>query len=189
MFFNINTIWTKNIGGSGLLDKEQQRNIWQEVKKVVKKQDKEAIEQILYYGEMDIDLAWKSFYLSYNYNELMKWIKKKLRSIDFMQYIYEYRLFQLYFLYKEIGKEQDAQRIREKIKNLQTEIKEKRKEVLSIYTEIKELQKIHGDKIKEYMEAIEADDDTIGIDEEYLERELAKLGMGDTNGTTTEKTI
>ena len=138
-----------------MLDKQEQKNILREIKDIIKKNDRKTMENIIYYGEMTTDMIWKSVYYMFNYNQIMKLLAKKIRAVDFMQLVYERRLFQTYFLYKELGYTDRAEKIKQKIKNLNKEIKQIKSEIMSLRTQLREMYSEHKEKIDAIMTEIE----------------------------------
>lgn len=155
-----------------MLDKRELEHIKQEVYKVWNAKDQQAIEDILYYAEMDADILWKSIYFSFNYNQILKLIRKKLHAVEFLRAIYERRLWQGYFLYKISGNAEDAERILEKIKGLEEKIKEIKQEILSLRTYIKQELQRNREIVQEYTKKIQHIDQ---MDEKELEEELNEL--------------
>jgi len=155
-----------------LLDKKELEHIEQEIRKIWNTKDQQAMEDILYYAEMDADVLWKSIYFSFNYGQVLRLIRKKLDAVEFLRVVYERRLWQGYFLYKISGAEEEAERILGKIHNLDNEIQKIKQEILSLRTYIRqELQK-NRELVREYAKKIQRIDE---MSEEELERELDEI--------------
>lgn len=155
-----------------MLDKKELAHIEQEIRKIWNTKDQQAIEDILYYAEMDADVLWKSIYFSFNYNQVLKLIRKKLHAVEFLKVIYERRLWQGYFLYRLSGAEEEAERILGKIHNLDNEIQKIKQEILSLRTYIKQELQRNRQMVREYAKKIQRIDE---MSEEELERELDEL--------------
>lgn len=155
-----------------MLDKKELEHIEQEIRKIWNTKDQQAMEDILYYAEMDADVLWKSIYFSFNYGQVLRLIRKKLDAVEFLRVVYERRLWQGYFLYKISGAEEEAERILGKIHNLDNEIQKIKQEILSLRTYIRqELQK-NRELVREYAKKIQRIDE---MSEEELERELDEI--------------
>ena len=138
-----------------MLSKDEQKHLLREIKNIIKQNDKATMENIIYYGEMDVDMVWKNAYFMFNYNQIMKLLIKKIRAVDFVKLLYERRLYQTYFLYKELGYTDRAQKIREKIRNFDKEIKRIKDEIMSLRTQLREMYNEHKEKIDAIMTEIE----------------------------------
>ena len=155
-----------------MLDKRELLHIEQEMRKILAKGDEKAIEDIIYYAEMDADVLWKSIYFSFNYNQILRLIRKKLHAVEFLRAIYERRLWQGYFLYRISGNTEDAKRILEKIEGLEEKIKEIKQEILSLRTYIKQELQRNREMVQEYTKKIQYIDK---MNEKELEEELDEL--------------